>query len=87
MRRKVKRVSLINGVAQINIGGSVKMSLDSNMDYAKRFKMQMYLDEYGVWVTHVGMKGQAHEDLIPLGVISNVMFEPEEKWEDPKKVK
>jgi hypothetical protein len=82
MRRKVKQFRLINGAATININGTVAQSLDSGKEMFKHFKMEMSLDEMGIWVSYEGPAGERKLQLCPMGVISNVLlYDAEESVE------
>jgi hypothetical protein len=87
MKRKVKRFSLINGVSTINLGGSVRSSVDSGSEYFKQYNMKMFRTELGITVLYDGPNGQALEQEVPNGTFHNVLYDVEEKWEDPKAVK
>lgn len=87
MRRKVIRVLLKNGEATININGSVKTSVDSNVEESKRFGVEMYLDSYGVWVSYKNKEGKPEEQLIPNGSFNSVLFNPSDRWEEARSAK
>lgn len=88
MRKRVRQFRLINGVATININGSVVQSLDSGKEMFKQFKMEMYLDEVGIWVSYEGPAGERKLQLCPMGVVSNVLVDTDDKQQDePVKTK
>lgn len=78
-RREVKQCILKYGESTINIKGSVRSSVDATQDGITA----IYEPGEGVFVTWKDNLG-LHEELVPLSVISNIKFYPEERPQQPK---
>lgn len=81
MERKVKQVILPNGLATINISGTVKSSLSiSDPNLPKDLSMVLDYSEGGIFVTYTCVKtNQVIEQLIPNGYYSALTFAPVKK--------
>lgn len=73
---KPVRILLVNGIATVNLRGSVKTSLDDKKD-----EVELSHCDYGINVDYME-KGVSRRQLIPNGCFSNVLYAP-----DPKNMK